>query len=488
MFDFFKNIAQKNSCSMTGACSIHPSLSALYQVILNEIREISFYLVKLKEFKIDDFDALKLCLDGLSVFLINTSFNEEKYLIFLKKLNETSKKIKEIYLNYCKNHDFPNETIDNNFSYEDNFTISQLINYSQMNLMNKQRNLDRTKQRLFELITIFARLCAVEVVKIKKIKPEFNKFDYEIIRFFALTNGYSIRNEKIIRRIIEFSNFALQIKEKLASLYEERYGKKESAQIETSSIEGHCILVSGDDLDNLEMLLKTINEMDIKEKINVYTNSALVLAHFYPYFKNNKFLKGHLDSNNIEYDFSTFAGPILITSNFVQKIDNLYRGEIFSNKLISYSKVIDIKNNDYKPLIDIALKSKKCSEIKAKTLHINYNRKSVQKFISKIEEKEIIIVSGMINENHSIENCKDKKIVKINCPLENDILIDTIKELKAKKIKVVVFFAQCNFANLGMLLSLLAQDVELHIANCSHVLINPHIIESLREDFDVSII
>ena len=33
--------------------------------------------------------------------------------------------------------------------------------------------------------------------KIKNYDKNFNSYDYEILRFFALTNGYSIRNEKI---------------------------------------------------------------------------------------------------------------------------------------------------------------------------------------------------------------------------------------------------------------------------------------------------
>ena len=41
MYDFFKNIAEQNSCTLMGACSIHPSINALYQIILNEVREIS---------------------------------------------------------------------------------------------------------------------------------------------------------------------------------------------------------------------------------------------------------------------------------------------------------------------------------------------------------------------------------------------------------------------------------------------------------------
>ena len=35
----------------------------------------------------------------------------------------------------------------------------------------------------------------------------------------------------------------------------------------------------------------------------------------------------------------------MITKNFVQKIDSLYRGELFSNKLISFDKVFDMVMN-----------------------------------------------------------------------------------------------------------------------------------------------
>ena len=86
MYDFFKNIVEKNSCSLMGVCSIHPSINALYQIILNEIREMSSYLVKLKAFDIVDKEASDLAIKGLSIFLINTSYNQENYIDFLSKI------------------------------------------------------------------------------------------------------------------------------------------------------------------------------------------------------------------------------------------------------------------------------------------------------------------------------------------------------------------------------------------------------------------
>lgn len=489
MYNFFKNISEKNSCQLNGACSIHPSVNALYQVLANQIREISFYLVKLKEFNITDENAIDLSLKGLSIFLINTSYNQKKYLDFIYDIYSAKCEIKERYKKHCKENEFPCEIIDSNFQLNKNTTISELIKYAQNNIAIKEKHVDKTKQRLYELITIFARLCAIEVIKIKKLDKEFKEYDFEILRFFALTNSYSIRNEKIIRRIKEFSSYALMIMNKLNTIYETRYGKKESATPATNAFMGHCILVSGDDIDELEKLLKTIEKTETKEEINVYTNGALFLAHFYPYFKNNKYLKGHWGGDNAEYDFSIFPGSILITQNFIQKIDTLYRGEIFSNKLISFSKVFDITNDNYMPLIECSLGLDGFLKTTEKTsIKVSYDREKILKFLENFEEQEIIIISSFLNGVDVIKDHENKKILYLNCPLENDVLEESIKILQKKNVKITIFFAQCNLSSLNMLMALLDKNIELNIANCPHSLINPHVIESLNKDFNVNII
>ena len=289
------------------------------------------------------------------------------------------------------------------------------------------------------------------------------------------------------RAVSAISKFANVLE--LSKIYQKKYGLKENANTKTSTLDGHCILISGDDLDELEMLLKNIEELNLKEEINVYTHGPLFLAHFYPYFKNNKNLKGHFGADNAEYDFSIFDGAILITQNFIQKIDSLYRGEIFSNKLISFSKVIDIKNKNYTPVIESALKLNGCRKSKESSeIKIDYDREKIKKFIDSANNEEIVVISGLNDENFDIQEYKNKKIVKLSYPLEGDILLESIEKLKQKDIKITVFLAQCNLSNLNVLLTLLNQDIELNIANCPHVLINPHVIESLKEDFKVNII
>ncbi len=485
MYEYFKNLIDKSACQSIGACSTHPTMSALYDIFLSQLREISFYLVKLKEFGITNKEIMAKSIESLSIFLINTSFNHQKYLSLIVELNELKNQIKEKYLLYCAQKDFPCEIINTNVQIDKKTTISELINAAQ----NKQKNLDKIKQRLFELITIFAKLSAIDVIKIKKFDPTFDKFDFEILRFFALTNGYSIRNEKIVRRIKEFSKINLEIKEKLYSTLEQQYGKKQNATILTSPVKGHCILVSGDDLNELEELLKTLEGLELKEQINVYTHGPLILAHFYPYFKNNKFLKGHYGSNNAQYDFSVFPGSILITQNFVQKIDNLYKGEIFSNKIISYERVFDIKNNDYKPIIEASLsQSGFLSNQDKKEIKVNYEIDDIKNILSDFCDNEIAIVTSKIDDSGFLDEYDNKKIIYFNCPLENDLLIETIRTLEQKQVKISVFNSQCTIENLNTILFLLSKELNLYSVDCTSILINPHIIESLNEDFGVKTI
>ncbi len=485
MYKYFKNIAEKNSCQSAGACMLHPSVQALYDILLLQIREISFYLVKLKEFGITNKMAMAESVEALSIFLINTSFNNEKYLNLIKRLYFLKIKIKEKYLDYCKTREFPCEIINTNLEISDKTTISQLIEYAQ----NKQKNPDIIKQRLFELITICAKLCAVNVVKIKKLDNSIDEFDFEILRFFALTNGYSIRNEKIKRRINEFSSISLKIKEKLYSLQEEKYGKKESACISTAAKKGHSILISGDDIDELENLLKTLEKNYSEEEINVYTNGALFLAHFFPNFKNNKFLKGHWGTDNAQYDFSVFPGAILITQNFIQKIDTLYKGEIFSNKLISFERVFDIKNNDYTPVIESALALGGFNQDENESeICVNYDLDNINQILSDFKDDKIVIVTEKSQVDKFLDEHKNRKIINLNCPLEMDLLIKIVEKLKEKNVKITIFFSQCNLDSLNEVLSLLNQNIEICLADCSYVLINPHVLEALKLDFGVKII
>ena len=489
MLNYFKKISKKNTCAINSVCSIHPSVHNLYEILMDEVRETCFYLVKLKEFNISNSLIENQCIEALSVFLINTNFNKKNYLNYLGKIYNSKKEVKEKYLKFCQNYQYPSETINSNFEMNDKTTISKLIEHAQNNMAKKEKVKDKSKEYLFSLITIFSKLACVDLVKIKKFEPDYTEYDFEIIRFFALTNGYSIRNEKIKRRITDFSNISYKIQEKLNDILEKRYGKKEKTTINTNVLNGNSILITGDDLNELENLLKQIEEKKI-ENINIYTNAQLITAHSYPYFKHNKHIKGHIESDNAEYDFSNFKGAILITQNFVQKIDNLYRGEIFSNKIISFEKVVDIVDNDYSKLIETSLNLNENQTNTSYKENIKFENdfKKISSLIENYKNDEIIVIVGNSNNFEKIDKIEDKSVLNFSTPSQNDILYNSLKLLEEKNIKISLFIYQCTLNNLHILLNLLNHKIDFYLSDCSNFLVNPHVIESLKNDFNVQIL
>jgi len=486
MFKFLKSMFYQSSCKSGGVCSVHPSIIALGELINEEVREISFYLVKLKEFEISNKDISALCIDALSVFMLNTNYSENDYLNILNRLYAAKTDAKEKYLNYCSKFQIPCEVIEGEFKLSQNADIAQLIEYSQGASRKKQKNCDKTKQNLFDLIVIYSKLCAINVIKIKKFETENYDYDFKILRFFSLTNGYSIRNEKLIRRILEFCKISKEIKNKLNEIYENNFGKIESASINSAIKEGYSILVSGDDLNELKDLLNTIEKNYSDKKINVYTHGNLIRAHFYPYFKNNVFLAGHYGIDNAEYDFSKFEGAILITQNFIQKIDSLYKGEIFSNKLISFEKLQKIKNNDYTPLIETALNLKyQENREPEKEEIIEHNLEKVKNLINDFKEKELIVALGGIQNKFYLSDYRNKKVISINCAFEAGLLDEIIENFSQKDIKIALFIINCDLINFDVLLNSLDKNIEIYLSDCSNILINPHAISALKDDFGV---
>ena len=87
-----------------------------------------------------------------------------------------------------------------------------------------------------------------------------------------------------------------------------------------------------------------------------------------------------------------------------------------------------------------------------------------------------------------LEIYNDKYILKIDCPLENEILLDLVDKLKEKKVKITLFFPWCNLEGLDILFLLLNKEINLSMAVCKNALINPHVIEALRDEFGIEFI
>jgi len=484
--NFFSEFSDKSACINSGMCSVDPSSSALEELLLNEIRQIAFYIVKLSDFKIENKAIAQDAIKGLSVIIINTALKLKDYKTLLFTLEEEKKSAKSLYLNCCKEKMIKYELVENAIEIPKNADLTGFLKTGESLVVEKQKMYEPKKLDLIELIITFAKTSAINIEKLRRLGYVNDEWNFKILKFLNLTNISTIKIEKLKKKICEFSEVSYKIWEKLTETLEKHYGKRVETEINLEIKEGRSILVSGSDLDELDRLLAAAKRYDI----NIYTNSTLFMAFAYPHFLKYKNLIGHFGGENAEEDFTKFKGPIFATQSFLQKMDYFRRGTIFTTKIIAPEKIVRIENYDFEPLIQNALNSEGFNKEDAKTIEkvrLKYNPHEIDKIIESAGEKELCVIVGSYKKEKIIERFTGKFIIELESPIEIQLLIHILKKANCNNLSIV--FTHCGPNTINILFSTLYFDPKkIYFAKCPHSLISPHVIRAMSEDFDVEMI
>ncbi|MBW2260081.1 MAG: hydroxylamine reductase, partial [Deltaproteobacteria bacterium] len=145
----------------------------------------------------------------------------------------------------------------------------------------------------------------------------------------------------------------LRAMELLDAANTETYGHPVPTQVPLGAKKGKAILVSGHDLKDLEEILKQSEG----KGINVYTHGEMLPTHAYPELKKYPHFYGHFGTawQNQIREFGKFPGPILMTTNCIQKPQGSYKDNIFTTGLVGWPGVPHIADKNFAPVIDRAL-------------------------------------------------------------------------------------------------------------------------------------
>lgn len=487
MFNFAKNFEDQNfiiNCLSSGICTLDPTLGALEELLLNEVRQISFYLVRAREFGYENPEIMAEAVKALSIDLLNTNFCEKEYLEVLEKLIEQKKEVKKNYLNICENSPMGCVLISFMENISAKSSINKLIKEGEKSLRTSYSFFHQEKIGLFKLIILISKMSAKNIQRIKSFEPGFTEYDFEILRIFSLKNLPATRVEKLKRRLLEFSQISYKIEQKLISVLKKHYMERESTEVLLSAKAGKSILVSGTDLKQLENLLIAIGDREI----NVYTHNSLLAAHTFPKLRKYKNLIGHWGGANTHQDFSNFKGVIYLTKNSKQKIDNLYRGLIYSSEEVNARGVIKVIGDDYEPLIEATLSHAGFEEDEPEEiLKLEYNETKISELLE--SEKEVVVFFGNSKDADYSSLIGNKLIINLQYPMEYDLLHNIVKKIHEKEITTIIFFTRCEPQIICTALSIVALGIkEIYLSKCPIAIVSPQIMDSLEKDFGIKII
>ena len=503
-------------CNPRGIYSISPPLAFLHEVIKSYIKDLAFYLLKLKEFGITNQNIKEDIIEAISSMLVNVNYSEEQFSQIVTKFYADFQQAKELYLSLCEKNNLKPEFTKSSFKINKQLNISEAIRQGQKIFTTKTLKINPEQKNLLELIYYIVKSICIHLIELRTLDFDNEEYYETLLELFnasALGLNFSKKFEKIIEKAVKLDNILLL---KLQEKREERYGKITPTEISRSTRPNKAILVSGTNVQELELILEATKN----KNIDVYTHGRMVMAHAFPKLKKYPHLVGHFGTEPETYllDFAGFPGAIFMTKHSFNRVESLYRSRIFTSDTIAPKGVVIIKDNDYEPLIRSALSAKGFTKgVEKPAIKINLDEKTLLKKITavaeKIERGEIkhFLAIGISNRTKSQEDYFEKLLnllgdncfvlsFSYSCNKDNILLVESdygfpllYKALKilTKKIKLadlnpIILYTRCEAHTISNVLYMKYMGInKIYFTDCSPNLINPSIIQAMREKFNI---
>lgn len=199
---------------------------------------------------------------------------------------------------------------------------------------------------------------------------------------FATVTNVDFDLNRFVGLALKSGEMNLKAMEMLDKAHTDLLGTPEPVQVPTGTEEGHGILVTGHDLNQLYELLKQTEG----KGINIYTHCEMLPAHGYPKLKAFKHLVGNFGGTWFKQkkEFDEFPGAILATTNCVLIPKDSYKDRLFTIGITGLSGVKHLEYPDFAPLIEKALSLPKLEKKEGKTLTTGFHHTNVLALADKI--------------------------------------------------------------------------------------------------------
>jgi hydroxylamine reductase len=153
---------------------------------------------------------------------------------------------------------------------------------------------------------------AVHALNLGKEETDLYAFTYEAL---AATLDDTLTADQLVALTLKTGEYGVKAMALLDAANTGAYGNPEISTVNIGVKNNPAILISGHDLNDMEMLL----EQTKGTGVDVYTHSEMLPANYYPKFKAYDNLVGNYGNAwwKQKEEFATFNGPILFTTNCI---------------------------------------------------------------------------------------------------------------------------------------------------------------------------
>ena len=341
--------AKGEGCTKIGVCGKQPETAALQDLLIYALKGLALYAVEGRKVGVTDAEIDKFTCEAIFSTLTNVNFDAARFVKLINQTVALREGLKSKVAAAGGKVDF-SETAA---FFQPAASQDELVVQGEGVGIKSDPDVNPDILSLKELLVYGLKGLAAYADHARILGQTDDAIYTFIYEALAATLNKDAAVDELVGLALKCGEVNLKAMELLDTGNTGTYGHPVPTSVPLGAKQGKAILVSGHDLKDLEDILKQSDG----QGINVYTHGEMLPCHGYPELKKYAHFYGHYGTawQNQAKEFAAFPGPILMTTNCIQKPREEYKANIYTTGLVGWPGVTHIADKDFTPLIDKAL-------------------------------------------------------------------------------------------------------------------------------------
>jgi hydroxylamine reductase len=341
--------AKGEACTVLGVCGKQPDVAALQDLLIYSLQGLSQVAVEGRKKGVSDGEVNVFTVKAAFSTLTNVDFDPERFVQLINRCVELREGLKAKVKAAGGPADFPAGPA----TFQPGAGKEAMVQQAESVGLKSYPAADPDVLSLKHTLLFGIKGVCAYADHAQILGQEDDKVYAFIHEGLAATAAAGLGVAEMVPLVLKCGEINLRAMELLDAGNTGKYGHPVPTKVPLGHKKGKAILVSGHDLLDLEEVLK----LSAGKGINVYTHGEMLPCHGYPNLKKYPHFYGHYGTawQNQAKEFAQFPGAILMTTNCIQRPQEVYADNLFTTGLVGWPGIKHIADHNFQPVIDKAL-------------------------------------------------------------------------------------------------------------------------------------